>query len=71
MAMAKEMDEMQLNQFGAFLASVEVGLQEHCGANGPRKLMSDLLKRCCPDPKKLAAEREAKGLPPQSDSDHA
>jgi hypothetical protein len=51
-------------QFGAFSASVEVGLQEYRGPDGPQKLLNSLVKRYCPDPETVQAEREAKGLPP-------
>jgi solute carrier family 25 phosphate transporter 3 len=37
-----------LKQYGAFSASVEVGLQEYTGPDGPRKLMGSLLDRYCP-----------------------
>lgn len=67
-ASAEDVNALRLQQFGAFSASVEVGLQEYRGPNGPRGLMNSLLKRYCPDPEVLATEREAQGLAPLSDS---
>ncbi|KAI2507002.1 hypothetical protein MHU86_7387 [Fragilaria crotonensis] len=67
-ASSDEVNALRLKQFGAFSASVEVGLQEYRGPDGPVKLMNALLKRYCPDPEVLAKEREAQGLPPLSDS---
>lgn len=67
-ASADEVNALRLKQFGAFSASVEVGLQEYRGPDGPVKLMNALLKRYCPDPEVLAKEREVQGLPPLSDS---
>lgn len=52
-ATAEEVDQLRLRQFGAFSASVEVGLQEYRGPEGPRRLMRSLLKRYCPDPETL------------------
>jgi solute carrier family 25 (mitochondrial phosphate transporter), member 3 len=65
---AEEVNSLRLKQFGAFSASVEVGLQEYRGPDGPVNLMHALLKRYCPNPEVLAKEREALGLPPLSDS---
>jgi hypothetical protein len=39
--------ELRQAQFAAFSASVEVGLQEFTGPDGPRKLMESLLRRYC------------------------
>jgi len=65
---AAEIDAMRLMQFGAFSASVEVGLQEYRGPDGPRRLMASLLRRYGPDPDKLVEEREARGLEPWTES---
>jgi len=48
-ATADEVDMIRLNQFAAFSASVEVGLQEYVGENGPERLLDSLLTRYCPD----------------------
>lgn len=52
------------SQFAAFSASVEVGLQDYRGPDGPEKLLKSLIKRYCPDQDFLQAAREANGLPP-------
>lgn len=41
-------------QFGAFSASVEVGLQEYGGPTGPERLLASLVRRYCPDADALA-----------------
>ena len=48
-ATAEQVDMMRLNQFAAFSASVEVGLQEYGGNDGPSLLLDSLLQRYCPD----------------------
>ena len=48
-ATAEQIDTMRMNQFAAFSASVEVGLQEYDGPGGQEILMDSLLKRYCPD----------------------
>ena len=65
---AQEVNAMRLQQFAAFSASVEVGLQEYRSTHGPRDLMRSLLKRYCPDIDKLAQQRAAEGLAPMSDA---
>jgi solute carrier family 25 (mitochondrial phosphate transporter), member 3 len=67
-ASAEEVNDLRFKQFGAFSASVEVGLQEYRGPDGPVKLMNALLKRYCPDTDVLDKERESQGLAPLSDS---
>lgn len=49
-AAAEQVDQQRMRQFGGFAASVEVGLQEYRGPEGPKRLMNSLLKRYCPDP---------------------
>lgn len=60
----EKVNEMRLSQFGAFSASVEVGLQEYKGVDGPKRLLGNLLKRYCPDVEQVKAAREAQNLPP-------
>lgn len=60
----EEVDMMRLKQFGAFSASVEVGLQEYEGPDGPKDLMVALLKRYCPDIEDIRVSREMRNLPP-------
>ena len=64
----EQVDAMRLLQFGAFSASVEVGLQEYRGPEGPRLLMANLLRRYGPDADIIAAERDARGLDPATES---
>jgi len=54
---AEQINEIRLDQFGAFAASVEVGLQEFEGGDGPKNLMKSLMERYSPD------------VGPKSDSD--
>lgn len=61
-ASAEKVNELRLKQFAAFSASVEVGLQEYRGAEGPKTLLQSLLSRYCPDLESLRASREAQGL---------
>jgi Mitochondrial carrier protein len=42
---AKEVERLRLEQFASFSASVEVGLQDFEGPNGPSILLNDLVKR--------------------------
>ena len=49
-ATSEQVDAQRMRQFGGFAASVEVGLQEYRGPEGPKRLMNALLKRYCPDP---------------------
>ena len=49
-ATGEQVDQLRMRQFGGFAASVEVGLQEYRGPEGPKRLMDALLKRYCPDP---------------------
>jgi solute carrier family 25 phosphate transporter 3 len=68
-ATADQVNALRLQQFGAFSASVEVGLQGYRVANGgPAMLLRSLLRRYCPDTEQLKATREAAGLPPLSES---
>eukprot|EP00550_Attheya_septentrionalis_P008430 CAMPEP_0198284374 /NCGR_PEP_ID=MMETSP1449-20131203/3852_1 /TAXON_ID=420275 /ORGANISM="Attheya septentrionalis, Strain CCMP2084" /LENGTH=1014 /DNA_ID=CAMNT_0043981409 /DNA_START=214 /DNA_END=3258 /DNA_ORIENTATION=- len=71
MATADQVDELRLRQFAAFSASVEVGLQEYRGPDGPAALMDNLLVRYCPDQEYLKIQRDAQGLPPLSASAEA
>jgi len=61
---AEEVSALRLQQFGAFSASVEVGLQEYRGKDGPRRLLDNLLDRYCPDQEDLEKDREKEGLKP-------
>eukprot|EP00815_Leptocylindrus_aporus_P000527 CAMPEP_0116067676 /NCGR_PEP_ID=MMETSP0322-20121206/11191_1 /TAXON_ID=163516 /ORGANISM="Leptocylindrus danicus var. apora, Strain B651" /LENGTH=976 /DNA_ID=CAMNT_0003554609 /DNA_START=139 /DNA_END=3066 /DNA_ORIENTATION=- len=47
----EQVNQMRLRQFGAFSASVEVGLQEYEDEEGPGRLLRSLLKRFCPQTK--------------------
>lgn len=69
-ATAEQVKALRLQQFGAFSASVEVGLQGYRvsnGGSGPATLMRSLLRRYCPDTEQLKASRVAAGLPPLSE----
>jgi hypothetical protein len=70
-ATAEEVEAIRLNQFGAFSASVGVGLQEYRGADGPTKLMEALLIRYCPDTETVSDKRVKRGLPPLNDAEAA
>ena len=59
----------RLRQFGAFSASVEVGLQEYAGPEGPKRLMQSLLDRYCPDPDDLAQARALENRPAPSSNE--
>lgn len=66
-ATAKEVENIRLKQFGAFAASVEVGLQDYEGTNGkdgPGELLQDLLERYCPTMETVEEERDRRGLAP-------
>lgn len=65
---AQQVNELRLRQFGAFSASVEVGLQEYRGPDGPCTLLRSLLKRYCPSLTQLKVSRDTAGLSPLSDS---
>ena len=60
----EQVDMLRLKQFGAFSASVEIGLQEYEGKDGPRRLMLSLLNRYCQDIEDIKKSREERGLPP-------
>lgn len=66
-ASKEEVEQVRLKQFGAFSASVEVGLQGYEGSDGPSRLMQALLARYCPDIATLRQTREQKGLPKLTD----
>lgn len=70
-ATSERVDAYRSRQFAAFSASVEVGLQEYTGSNGPKALMDSLLKRYCPDIETLSKAREAEKLPPLNPSEKA
>jgi len=65
-ASSEEVNSLRLKQFGAFSASVEVGLQEYRDANGPQRLMDSVLKRYCPDINSLKQARSEAGQAPFS-----
>jgi solute carrier family 25 (mitochondrial phosphate transporter), member 3 len=56
LASADVVDEMRLQQFAAFSASVAVGLLEYGGKDGPRRLMKALLQRYCPEVQPVETE---------------
>lgn len=68
LANADEVNNLRLEQFGAFSASVEVGLQEYRGPDGPKTLLRSLLTRYCPSIEDVIANREATDLPPLSET---
>jgi hypothetical protein len=61
-ASVEEVEQIRLKQFAAFSASVEVGLQEYRGKDGPAKLMEALVTRYCPDIETVRLKREKRGL---------
>lgn len=61
---ADQVDDIRLQQFAAFSASVEVGLLEYGRPSGPKDLMNSLVTRYCPTMELLKASREANGEPP-------
>jgi hypothetical protein len=71
LAKAQQIDSIRYQQFAAFSASVEVGLQFYGGNNGPKQLLGSLIRRYCPDADTLRAEREEAGLSPLSASAEA
>jgi solute carrier family 25 phosphate transporter 3 len=67
-----EVETIRLKQFGAFSASVEVGLQDYEDRNnGPTELMTALLGRYCPTIEEVQAERQRSGQPPLTDQEEA
>ena len=71
-ATSDQVESIRLKQFGAFAASVEVGLQDYGGLDGkdgPAELMEDLLDRYCPTMSTLREERERRGLEPLSEAE--
>ncbi|GAX13669.1 hypothetical protein FisN_14Lh315 [Fistulifera solaris] len=71
-ASEEEVNKFRLNQFGAFSASVEVGLQEYRAKDdGPRRLLLSLLERYCPSTEALRKSREKDGLSPLSEKEEA
>jgi len=62
-ANAEKVASLRLKQFGAFSASVEVGLQEYKDSGGALRLMRALLERYCPDDDDLAQTRPS-GMSP-------
>jgi len=60
---AEVVNSIRERQFAAFSASVEVGLQEYLGPDGPNRLMKALIYRYCPDFEALKKIREARGQP--------
>lgn len=68
-ATEKEVTAYRNAQFAAFSASVEVGLQEYRGPNGPETLLRSLIKRYCPEQADgttttTTAAKASGGLPP-------
>jgi solute carrier family 25 phosphate transporter 3 len=68
-ASIEQVESIRLNQFGAFSASVEVGLQEYQGENGPKLLMKNLLMRYGNDIEELKRQRSELKLPPLNDKE--
>ncbi|KAG7367921.1 mitochondrial carrier protein [Nitzschia inconspicua] len=84
---AEQVEAIRLKQFGAFAASVEVGLQDYVGdrgrknafgssgdekeLDGPLELMEALLDRYCPSIEAVREDREQRGLPPLSEQEEA
>jgi len=66
-----QVSEIRLKQFGAFSASVEVGLQEYRGPEGPARLMTSLLQRYCPDIATVREKRANRGLAPLTEDQEA
>lgn len=64
-----QVESIRLNQFGAFSASVEVGLQEYQGLNGPKLLMKNLLLRYGNDIDELKQQRSQLNLPPLNEKE--
>ncbi|GMI43243.1 hypothetical protein TeGR_g13294 [Tetraparma gracilis] len=60
-ATKEEVAAARLRQFGQFAASVEIGLRDFAGSDGPRSLMSSLLSRFT-----AAAPPPSPGSPPAS-----
>jgi hypothetical protein len=68
-ATAEQVEKIRLQQFGAFSASVEVGLQEYRGSDGPAQLMDSLLTRYCRPIEAVRELRAQRGLSPLSEQD--
>ena len=72
LATVEQVQQIRLDQFAAFSASVEVGLQEfkqtNDGVGGPKRLLQSLVKRYCPSMEQLKQQRAAAGLPPLSEA---
>lgn len=69
-ATAEEVSTIRLKQFAAFAASVEVGLQEYEGTDGPSRLIDSLLARYCPpDMETVRTKRAMLGLPTLSEAE--
>lgn len=65
-ATSEQVTTARRQQFAAFSASVEVGLQEYTGPNGPTMFLKALLKRYCPTIDELQRLRELEGEAPLS-----
>lgn len=63
MSTAEQVTAIRESQFAAFSASVEVGLQEYLGPEGPSRLMKAMIYRYCPDFETLQKIRETRGQP--------
>jgi solute carrier family 25 phosphate transporter 3 len=84
---AEEVEAIRQKQFGAFAASVEVGLQDFesgkanggigiggsspSPSDGPERLMQSLLARYCPTIEAINEKREQKELPPLTEQEEA
>lgn len=65
----EEVQAKRLEQFGAFSASVEVGLIGYSGSDGPVKLMQNLLRRYSLDLETVKQQRTAQGLAPLTEAE--
>jgi hypothetical protein len=63
MSSAEQVTAIRESQFAAFSASVEVGLQEYLGPEGPQRLMKAMIYRYCPEFEVLKRIREDRGKP--------
>jgi len=84
---ANEVEAIRQKQFGAFAASVEVGLQDYesgkknggigfggsssSSSEGQERLMTSLLARYCPTIEAIDEKREQAGLPPLTEQEEA
>ena len=63
-ASVEQVNEVRLQQFASFAASVEVGLLEYKDPTGPKRLLASLMERYCPNEEALRKARELSSDPP-------